>query len=176
VLDDLRALRRSHQKLGRRGCGTGASQRAWLSIVLPRSAFVYSPEYFGGALGVAANDNTIRMQKVNDSRTFAQELGIRDYIEAVRVHAVPVKHASNPLVGIDRNSALLNDDLVAIDDAGNPRNDCLNIGEVGGSSIPLRCATAMKMASLRSTASPKSEVKVTPWSRCFARSSGRCCS
>ena len=80
------------------------------------------------------------MQEVDDRRAFAQELGIRNHVEALRVHAVPVQHAPDPLVGVDRNRALFHDHLVAVDVARNLGDHGLNVGEVGRAAYrPAAC-------------------------------------
>ena len=80
------------------------------------------------------------MQKVHDGRAFPQKLGVREHVEALRVHAAAVQHAPDPLVGIDRHRALFNDHLVPVDGAGNLRDHRLDVGEVGGARIALRRA------------------------------------
>ena len=120
VLDDLRALRRGDQQLGRALCSCRLPAARRLRIVAaPGQRLVDAPQHFGGALVVRAHHDAVRMQKIDDGRAFAQKLGIRDHIEALRVHAMAVQHAPNPLVGVNRHRALFHDHLVTVDGAGN---------------------------------------------------------
>ena len=54
-----------------------------------------------------------------------------------RIDAAPVQHPPDPFVGIDRNGALLDDDLVAGNGAGNLGDDRFHIGQVGGAGLAL---------------------------------------
>jgi len=49
-----------------------------------------------------------------------------------------VSHVSNPLIGKDWRSALPHDELVTINDAGNPRNHCLDVGKKNLSRVSRR--------------------------------------
>ena len=80
------------------------------------------------------------MQKVGDGRAFAQEFGVRDHIEVLRVHAAAVQHAPYPLVGVDRHGAFFHDHFVTVDGACNLGDHSLDIGKVGGAGIALRRA------------------------------------
>ena len=84
-----------------------------------------------------AHHNAVGMQKIDDRRAFAQELGVRNHIELFLIDAVPVQHAANPVVGVDRNGALLHDHLVALDRARNLRHHSLNVGKVRCAAIAL---------------------------------------
>ena len=77
------------------------------------------------------------MEKLNDGRAFAQEFGVGDDIVALRGDAVEVHHAANALAGVDRDRALFDNDLVAVDGAGNLSDDSLDVREVGGAGIAL---------------------------------------
>ncbi len=120
------------------GGAARARQRAGLGVVAaPGERLVDAPQHLGGAFGVGADHDAVGMQEVDDGRAFAQELGVRDHVEALRVDAVAVQHAANPLVGVDRHRALFHDDLVAVDGAGNLGDHGLDVGEVGGAGVAL---------------------------------------
>src|ERR1700693_5556701 len=80
------------------------------------------------------------MQKIEDGRAFAQEFGVRYHVEVAGIDAVAIKHPADPLVGVDRNRALLHDYLVAGDGTGNLRYHGLDIGEVSCARFTLRSA------------------------------------
>ena len=116
------------------------------------------------------------MQKIHDRRAFAQKLGVRDHVEALRIHAMAVQHAPDPVVGVDRNRALLHDHLVAVDGAGNLCHHGLDVGQVGGAAVALRRAHGDEhgLALLHGLAQIGGEGHALP--RCLASSSGRCSS
>ena len=80
------------------------------------------------------------MQKIDHRGSFAQELGVGDYIELLFIHSVPMQHTPNPVVGVDRNSALLHNHLIVFNGARNLGYDGLDIRKVRGAAIALRGA------------------------------------
>jgi len=98
---------------------------------------VDAPHQPGSALAVGADDDAVGMEKLNDGRAFAQEFGVGDDIVALGGDAVEVKHAANPLAGMDRDGTLFDNDFVAVDGTGNLRDHSLDVREVGGAGIAL---------------------------------------
>ncbi len=97
-------------------------------------------QHGGGAGRVRAHDNAIGMEEVGDSRSFAQELWVRNDVEHLAGDAIALDDAANPLVGVHRHGALLDDHLVAGDVARDLAGDGFHIGKVGIARFGLRRA------------------------------------
>ena len=80
------------------------------------------------------------MKKVLDRRALAQELGIRSHVKERPRHAIALDGAADPVVGVDRHRALLDDDLVGVDGAGNLAGHRVDIGQIGIAGLALRGA------------------------------------
>ena len=120
---------------------------------------INSPQHLRGALVACANNNAVGVQKIFDRRAFTQEFRVRDHVEALRLYSMAMQHAANPVVGVNRNRALLHDHLVAFDGARNLRHHRLNVGQVGGSAVALRRAhrNEHRLALLHGLAQVRSE-------------------
>ena len=82
-----------------------------------------------------ADHDAVGKKKVGDGSAFAQELRVRSDVEGLRVGAVAQDDLANPLAGVNRNRALLDDDFVAVDGAGDFAGNRLDVGEVGVAAI-----------------------------------------
>jgi hypothetical protein len=80
------------------------------------------------------------MEEVLDGGALAQELGVGDDVEEAAGDPVALDGAADPLVGVDRNGGLFDDDLVAGERARNLAGDGLDVGEVGVAGLRLRGA------------------------------------
>jgi hypothetical protein len=80
----------------------------------------------------------------------------------VGLDTVAMEHAPDLLIGVDRDGAFFNDDLVARYGAGDLSDNGLDIGKVGSASIASDC----------STAAPRSDEN-SMWSRWRASNWGR---
>src|SRR5437660_8348113 len=72
-------------------------------------------EQGSAAFAVRSNYNPIGIQKIRDRAAFSQELRIRSDIEGIRRRGVAQDDLANPVTCVDRNCALLNDNLIAVD-------------------------------------------------------------
>ncbi len=97
-------------------------------------------ENFGGALSVAADDDAVGEKKVSDGGAFAQELRVGSDIEGFGISAVAQNDFANPLAGIDRDRALLDDDFVSVDGAGDFAGDGLDVRKIGLAAFGWRSA------------------------------------
>ena len=93
-----------------------------------------------GALGVGADDDAVGMKEVGDGGTFAQKLRIGDDVEELPVYAVALDGPTDPLVGVDGNGALFDDDLVGGDGACDLAGDGLDVGEISVACLGLGCS------------------------------------
>ena len=94
-------------------------------------------QQFGRAFAIGAHDDPIGMQEILHRCAFAQKLGIGDDVERIATDSVALDHPANPLVGVDRDRALFDDDLVTIDGAGDLAGHCLHIGQVSIAGLRL---------------------------------------
>ena len=78
-------------------------------------------EQVGGGFAVGADDDAVGMEEVLDGGAFAQELGVGDHVEEAAGDAVALDGAADPLVGVDRDGAFFDDDLVAGQGRGRSR-------------------------------------------------------
>ncbi len=72
-------------------------------------------EQGSAAFAVRSNYNPIGIQKIRDRAAFSQELRIRSDIEGIRRRGVAQDDLANPVTRVDRNRALLNHNLIAVD-------------------------------------------------------------
>jgi hypothetical protein len=84
------------------------------------------------------------MKKVHDRCAFTQKLRVGDYVKQMPLHTVALQGAADPLVGIDRNGALFNDDLITSQGASYFAGYGLNIREIGITGLALRSAYGNK--------------------------------
>src|SRR6185312_15982614 len=82
----------------------------------------------GGAFGLHSNNDTVGMEEIGDGGAFAEKLGIRDNVEGVARGAVALEGTGDPLVGVDGNGAFFDDDLVAINGAGDGAGHRVHVG------------------------------------------------
>src|SRR5215469_4951 len=80
------------------------------------------------------------MEKISDGGAFAEELGIRDDVEEMPLDAVALQRTTDPLVRVNRNGALLDDDLVPVEQPSDLAGDGLDVGKVGVAILTLRRA------------------------------------
>ena len=92
-----------------------------------------------GSLAIGTDDDAIRVQEVSDGGTLAEELGVRDDVKEMALDAITLQRAADPLIGIDRYGALLDDDLIGGQRTGDLAGDCLHVGEIGIAGLALRC-------------------------------------
>ena len=88
-------------------------------------------ENVGAAVIVAADDDAIGEKEVGDGGAFAQEFRVGGDVERVGVGAVAQDDLADPLAGIDRDSALLDDDFVVVDGAGDFAGHRFDVREIG---------------------------------------------
>ena len=74
---------------------------------------------FRRPLAACPHNNAVRVQKIHHRGAFTQELGIGDDIELLRRNSMAVKYTAYPVVGVNRNRALLHKHFVALDGARN---------------------------------------------------------
>src|ERR1700734_2519018 len=77
------------------------------------------------------------MQKVLHCGALSQKLRIGDDIECIPWNSIALDHSTNPFVGVYRDGALFDDDLVPFDGAGDFAGDCLYIGQISISGLRL---------------------------------------
>lgn len=145
MLDDLCTFGGGKQQ--RRGLGeiAGAWNRVRTPVVLATGERrVDCVEDSGGAVAVGTNDDAIGMEEVGDGSAFAEELRIGDDVEQMACDAIAFHGAADPLVGIDRDRALFDDDLVAGKRPCDLAGDRFNVGEVGIAVLALRSANGNK--------------------------------
>ena len=97
-------------------------------------------QHLRGPLIACAHHNAVGMQKILDRRAFAQKLGVRNHIKSLRLDAMAMQHAPNPVVGVHRNRALLHNHLVAGDGARNLRHHGFHVRQIRGAAVALRRA------------------------------------
>ena len=140
MLDQFRAL------------GTGDDQRrrqdrpVWLrdsirtqivATICQRSINVTQDR--GAALVITANHNAVGKQKISDRGAFTQEFGIGGHVERIRIGPIPQNNAADPLTGVNRNRAFLDDDFVVVDSSRDLASHRFHVGEVGLASLGWRC-------------------------------------
>ena len=91
----------------------------------------------GRVFAVGAEDNSVRMEKILDRGAFAQEFGIRGHVKERPRDAIPFDGASDPVIGIDRHRALLNDDLIRVNRTGNLAGHRVYVGQIGVAGLAL---------------------------------------
>src|ERR1700757_2683839 len=110
MLDDLGALRGSEQQRWRFSHVAGPGDRVGLLVISTGDkGSVDVRENRCGTVVVGADDDAIRMEEVRYGGSLAKELRIGDDIEEVARDAVALNGSTDPLVGVDRDGALLTD-------------------------------------------------------------------
>ena len=139
--DQFRALGAGYDDGSGNGSAVGLRDgvRA-LVIAAAGERFVDLAENFGGTLGVAADDDAIGKKKIGDGGAFPQEFGIGSDVERFGVGAIAQDDFANPLAGIDRDRALLDDDFVSVDGAGDFTSDRLHVRQIGLAALGWRSA------------------------------------
>ena len=141
VLDQFSALRAGDDD-GRRGDGAVGSGNGIRPLVVAAvgERQVDFPQDFGGAFGVAPDDNAIGEEEVSNGGPFTKELRIRGNVEGFSFRPVAQDNFADPITGVNRDGTLFNDDLIVVDAAGDfPRNR-LDVGEVGFAAFSRRSA------------------------------------
>src|SRR5207237_5151383 len=82
------------------------------------------------AFAVRSNYNPIGIQKIRDRAAFSQELRIRSDIEGIRRRGVAQDDLVNPVTCVDRNCALLNDNLIAVDCSRNAAGHRFHVRQI----------------------------------------------
>ena len=119
-------------------CAARTRERPGLRVIGPLSERrIDAPQHIGGVLVDCPDHDAVWMQKVDNRSAFAQKLRIGNHVEALRMDAMAVQHAADPLVGVDRHSALFYDYLVAPDGTCNLGDHGLDIRQICGASITL---------------------------------------
>src|SRR3989442_12185376 len=75
------------------------------------------------AFAIGAYYNSIGIEKVRDRSAFPQELRIRSHIEGIWRRGIAQDDLANPVACVDRNRALLNHNLIAVDRSRNAAGD-----------------------------------------------------
>ena len=70
-------------------------------------------------------------KRVGDGRAFAQEFGVGDDVEVYGAALVGLDDFADEVAGADGDGALVDDDLVAVQGAGDALGGVLDIGQVG---------------------------------------------
>ncbi len=141
VLDDLGALCGGEEE--RRGLGavTKAGDGVAALVVFPTGeGKIDSIEDGSGSVTVGTDDDAVGMEEVGDGCSFAEELGIGDDVEEVPGGSVALHRTGNPLVGVDGNGALFDDDFVTGEGTGDLAGDGFDVGEIGVARLALRSA------------------------------------
>src|SRR5580692_4232469 len=124
MLDEFRTLGGGHNDGSGNGGAVGLGDGVGAFVIAAAGErFVDLAENLGGARGVAADHDAVGKKKVGDGGAFAQELGVGGDIEGFGIGAVAQNDLANPLGGIDRDRALLDDDFVFVDGAGDFASD-----------------------------------------------------
>ena len=136
VLDEFRALGAGDDD----GSGGGSAVGWWNGVGVAVVAAagergIDFAHYAGAALVVAADEDAVGKKKVSDRGAFAQKLRVGGDVERFGVGAVAEDNFADPLAGVDRDRALLDDDFVSVDGAGNLACDRFDVREVGIATI-----------------------------------------
>src|SRR5207302_10337022 len=119
VLDQFRALGAGHDDRGRNrspiGLGNGVGA---LVVAAIGEGSVDFAQNLGRAVAVAPDHDAVGKQEVGNGGPLAQEFGIGGYVEYLGIGAVAQDDLAHPFAGIDRNRALLDDDLLGVCAAG----------------------------------------------------------
>lgn len=138
MLDDLRAFGGSEEQRGSLGCGTGTDDCCGLLVVEARGEWgVDAAEKIGGSRVIRADDDTVGVEEVGDSGAFAKEFGVGDDVEEEVVDTVALDGTANPLVGVDGDGTLFDDDFVGGEGAGDFAGYGFDVGEVGVTVLTL---------------------------------------
>ena len=91
-----------------------------------------------GGFTVGAENDPVRMKKIFDRGAFAQKFRIRRHVEKLPGDTVAFDGAANPVVGIHRHRAFLDDDLVGLNGARDFAGHGVYIGQIGVATLALR--------------------------------------
>src|SRR5208337_2922723 len=119
VLDEFRTLGAGYENRGGDRGAVGLRDGVTAFVISAASQrSVDLAENISTSVVVATYDNAIRKEEIGDGGTFAQEFRIGGNVERAGVSAVAQNDLANPFAGVNRDSALLDDNLVVIDAAG----------------------------------------------------------
>ena len=136
VLDQFRALGAGDDDGSGNGSAVGLRNGVGALVVAAvGERCVDFAQNVGAALAVAADDDAVGKQKVGDGGAFAQKFRIGGDVERFGIGAVAQNDLANPLAGVDRDRALLDDDFVVVDAAGDFAGHGLDVGQVGLAAI-----------------------------------------
>src|SRR2546426_3905549 len=119
VLDQLRAFGAGHDQWRRNPRPVRLWNRFRQSIVAPAGQRrIDLAQNRSAAFTIGAYDDSIGIKKIGNRRAFPQEFGIGSNIKRIRRGRVTQDDLANPVAGVNRDSTLFHDYLVAVDGAG----------------------------------------------------------
>src|ERR1700682_1956627 len=131
MLDQFRALGAGHDQWRRNPRPVRLWNTFREAIVTPAGhRRVDLPQNRSTAFAIGAYNDSIGIKKVGNRRAFPRELGIGSNIERIRRGCVTQDNLANPVTGVDRDSTLLHDYLVAVDGARYAARHRLNIRKI----------------------------------------------
>ena len=115
MLDEFGALGRGLDVHGRDPVvlGPGNSTRL-LCITSVNQGHINLVQHPRRTLAVGAYNNAVRVEKICYRHAFAKEFRVGDHIEILAATAVEDHGAAHPLIGVDRNSALFDNNFIAV--------------------------------------------------------------
>ena len=132
MLDQFRALGSGYDQWRGNPCPVGLRNGLRQAIVVPAGQRqVYLPQQRSAAFAISAYNDSVGIKKVSDRGAFPEELGIGSNVEGIGRGGVPQDDLANPIAGVNRNRALFDDYLVAVDSARYAPGHGLNIREIG---------------------------------------------
>src|ERR1700722_6686730 len=114
------------------GNGVGA-----LVVAARSEGLINGGEQSRSRFAVGTEDNPVRMEKILDRGTLAEEFGIRSHVKERPRYAITLDRAPDPVVGVHRHRALLDDDLVGVDGTGNLAGNRVHIRQIGVAGLAL---------------------------------------
>ena len=87
---------------------------------------------------VRAQHDAVGVEEIGNRSAFPQKLGVRSDVERLGFSAVAKHYGTYPIAGVDGDSALLDNDFVAVNRPGNFSGDGFHIREISFASIVRR--------------------------------------
>ena len=109
-------------------------------IAAVRQGPIDARQHIERAIAAGAHHDAIRVEEIANCRAFAQKLRVRYHVRFIPRHAMAAQHARNPVAGVDRHRALLDDHAIAVNGSRDLNRHCLHIRQVGAAILQRRCA------------------------------------
>ena len=145
VFDDLRAFGGGQQKWRRLGCAVRSADGVRALVVFAGGKReVDAAKHGSGSFVVGTDDDTVRVEEVGYSGSFAKKLRIGYDVEQVPGNAIAFHRTGDPLVGVDRDGTFFDDDFVAGERAGYLAGNGFDIREIRVAALALRSSDGNK--------------------------------